>query len=829
MDSAIDPEIQGGSESPKEDSGVSNDMTTDTGDVSEPIDNMITLNQYMKGSDEDENGSDIRQGSDQSGTNDVDTDATALNIIELANSGEGHLVDLDGHELSSAEIKELVSQGEDKLKDKTRNIHMVEYNPKNKSNRIGRPRGHALSNIKVSGSNDSSENLEKSSVHLYKLNNQPLVGPGSRGAQVTSQNTKKRGQVTSKDKSKKLKQSQLNFPLKSKSEEPQRSQNNDSSDKRAFSESIEDKPNDKDDKDEPKPSVPKLKKQPNNNKLVSTSRTTVVNNRHKVSKQFPGPVIPLYYDLYDENLINSSTNKECREETLSLGFPVTPAAYGGDILFLVSYLSKFNDVIKLDNIGPQDIELGLSLPSVSNNENYDPNYVSPVMNALFSRLVTLVLNRKSEVNSNLQGKAVSELKSVCSSLGLPKEWKDANEVFRKRKLDPNQASPVDESNPDILLDESYVYQAPYVYENPFNDKQGFEKNGFSRISDPVDRLIMLRTLAQWSLTSSNEIKTFVSETVQNQDIPGDKETIYCSRAVLKGFQHTENLTKEINTKIEKKKYNPENEMVMKYLEPSSDPLAHPLRLRVDEMVVGDCGFHIGRFFLCRMAKPDNGGLSSIRKMSQVTKYTNDINLLPSKFKLYVQDTYRVLSDQLQKEGIEFNDQGDEVIVNDANDEEQKGEPETYNEKSQIFEVASNVEELESFIIHLQKRLGIIIDDTQSQSRIISATSMIYKPILNMYEYLANLLPLLSSQEEVQQSQRKRRRTVDYSDANASKRIGRLINDYEHQEGEEEEDDDDVFGPNENFEEPEGPEDVDYDEMGEDHEEEEEEEDDDYYD
>ncbi|EGV64883.1 hypothetical protein CANTEDRAFT_97700 [Yamadazyma tenuis ATCC 10573] len=771
MDLSIDPNIQHHHHS----DNSTEDVDTNTSPVDSHVvtssdapgdgnlDHVFTLNEYMKSD------------------NDEEVDGGESNELEMIDFSVGD----DASDKSTGLVDPKPS--------------LVEYKHKEKAQRLGRPRNHVLNNIKTSPE-ESNQNEEKSKYMLYRLDDQPVEGPGSRGGKGDVR--QKKGKITSDTlRKRKQKQAQLSFGstgiklLKKDTHEEE-------IDKDVTTEKGVVAPEKKIVKVEQNPksvvaldtesasteapkkannSVAKSgeKKKPSKEKhVVSASRTTVLNGRNKLTRQFPGPVIGLYYDLYDENVMNSAENKIASTEELALGFNVKKAPYASDVIFLVSYISKFKDIIALGNIGPQDIEKGICLE----DEAEEPQEVSPLMNELFCRLVTLVLNRKPDVNPKYQGKAVSELKAVCTSLGLPYEWKDSNEMYQKFTVEEDPANIVDESNPDILIKEGYVFKPPYVYENPFNDKQGFEKLGFPGISSGIDRLIMLRTLAQWSLTASNEIKAAIVDFLQKQDIPGDKETFYASRAVLKGFKHTEDLTTEINNKIAKKKYSEDNESVARYVEPVADPMDHPLRLRLDEMIAGDVGFNVGRFFFVRVSNESDGGVSSVKKMKHIWSDLSSMRAsYASRFKFYVQDTHKLLVDRLNGEGIEFTESGEEKTSEKLSAE---------SIDSHYYEVASNSEQLELFVMHLEAKLGISV--TGDIVSIIPSSSVIYKPVKALYEYLFGMLPLLKQQESLRAEARSsRKRTVDYSDVNASKKMKVYLEDDVEEQHEEPDDDEDA--------------------------------------
>lgn len=124
---------------------------------------------------------------------------------------------------------------------------------------------------------------------------------------------------------------------------------------------------------------------------------------------------------------------------------------------------------------------------------------------------------------------------------------------------------------------------------------------------------MLRTLVHWALSNSEIIKKEMTLNVQKQDMPGDKETYYAARSILYGFKNAQDTKTAAEAKLAKRK----SEEEVRYIDPTSDPKAHTLNIRLNEQIAGDIGFGIGRFYLCRMADEYNGGLSSIKKMNTV--------------------------------------------------------------------------------------------------------------------------------------------------------------------------------------------------------------------
>lgn len=515
------------------------------------------------------------------------------------------------------------------------------------------------------------------------------------------------------------------------------------------------------------------------------SRTTIIRERNRITRTLPGPLVPVHFDLYDDNLIGAETNASTSAENLALGFPVKPCAYLDDIIFLIGYLSKFNHIVGLGIMGPEDIEIGLGLVKTDPDV---PTRVAPDMDQLFRRLIALVLNRKKPILLSMQRTAIQELRGQYIGLGLPEEWRDDEHIRVVTSLpcDPVKDR-VDSTKPEVSSADNIEYQAPAEKMNPFLEPN-FEEFGLLGIEDPLDRLIMLRCLAVWSLSASNQLKTYLTKVINGQDIPGERDTIYASRAVLKGFNQITDLKKELELKISKKNKNqltpkgtPDPDSISRYIDPTSDPLAHPMALRYNEFLVGDCGFHIGRFYLVRMADGESGAISSIEKMKSVAKDAAGVrSSIPSSFKLYVEDVHQMLTESLAVLGPEFDEGGNEV------------ERTSTSKPSHHWSVvASNADELRSFLTHIGSRLGLI----DSDEPIISTGSLAYKPLRHMYQYLSLIQPLLEEFGNLEvtgvgEVRTSRKKKVNYS---ASKEA-----DYEDEEEDPEEyapgdrDDDDDY-------------------------------------
>lgn len=524
---------------------------------------------------------------------------------------------------------------------------------------------------------------------------------------------------------------------------------------------------------------------------LKPNKTTVLVTKSKIIKLLPGPLIGLSSSLYDDNLMQAKENKlKSTKEKLAFGYPVLAAPHAKDISIILMFLNKYKDIVfgkEVYYIGPHDFEIGLSLTKYfqealpneddeyvnyrlkEDREPYDPNYVSPLMTILFCKLLGLVLNKKKDILLVSQKGAIGELRSQVLTLGLPSEWTDSSNVLSKRletgkdgeeKEEGNK--PVDTNNPEILETERYSYEEPKVVYNPFKDA-GFEKNGLKALT-PVNRLIMLRTLVQWSLSNSESLKSYINENANYQDVGGERSTYYVARSIIKGFKNAEDASKEAELRISKRNANKkasaeandpkseEIESVTKFVDPQSDPLSHPLRWRIDDMCIADIGFNVGRFYLCRMADADGGGLSSLRKMKNVYTNFRELKDIPSSFKLYVEDVHQMIVEDFTEFGIEFDEKGNEVKS-----------PEPFNQpSSNWYEVAGNAAELKTFIDYVSEKLKLL-------------PSSLHKQSTNFVTLLSFIEPLISNQESAMigvttERITRKREEVNYNDISNSRKL-----------------------------------------------------------
>lgn len=506
----------------------------------------------------------------------------------------------------------------------------------------------------------------------------------------------------------------------------------------------------------------------------AASRTTIVREKSKCQLANHGLMVPLTYDLYDGNLLALQSNTAVALLPLTLGYPVQRVPYLHDVVYIMCFLSKFRDVVHTKPLGPADIERGLGLEPVSDTKETEAepsiaysrlrdrlkrqDYAAPVsdaMDELFRKLLALVLNRKKPIARDGQRSAIQELKAKYVSYGLPAEWRDDSTVHNKSvtRCEPI-TDLVDSSRPLIAVDQIVEYEGPQELMNPFHDKN-FETYGLRGIESPQDRCVMLRCLIVWSLSVSTALKSHIVTLVGKQEAPGERDTAYASRAILKGLGQTMELKKEMDLKRAKKQKQkvPQPEFVPQLHDPTADPLLHPLALRLNEFVVGDCGFHIGRFYLVRYADAESGRVSSTDQMRHLAKDFAGVRASqPSSFKLYVEDTHMLLLESLAAAGLEFDIKGKEV------------ENTTEVDESKYWHtVASDCGELQEFLEFLARKLGL----HSKEEAVVVPSNIAYKPLLHMYQYLTHIMPLLTEYEELNSrtssgSRTSRRKKVNYA-------------------------------------------------------------------
>lgn len=491
----------------------------------------------------------------------------------------------------------------------------------------------------------------------------------------------------------------------------------------------------------------------------SVSRTGLTPRvENKLCRQLPGPVTGIHYNLYDDNFINkplvSGDGLDAITKNIAAGFTVTPAKYAADIVYILEFLNKFRDIVGIDGLSPQLFEKGLGLTSRAPRQlKFTALFVSPDMQLVFLKLLALVLNRKKEVVS--QALAIMELRPQAVTLGLAKEWKrtvvvkvDADGQLVEVTTGDEVVKPMvttelmDASRPDMPPQPSPNLYRHYIEYNPFDDPE-FEQEGLAMLL-PENRLIMLRTLVHWAMSQLDQIRSVINSEYQTFEMLGDKDTLYAARIVLLGPQNCEEMKKEAEIKLNRRKA----EEAEKYVDPTLNPLEHGLRLRLVEGFAGDGGAFIGRFYISGMLDPNTGGLASMDKMRQVWEAPEASGPQTRRrrgvaFKLYVQDVHKMLGRAYTNDGIEFDAYGNEVELSVVD----------LSEQEEWYEVALNLEELLQFVHYLGRVLGhdsgengTIKHETDESAPSLPFTCGVYSLLTHLHRYLSHLLPVLQHNE-----------------------------------------------------------------------------------
>lgn len=494
----------------------------------------------------------------------------------------------------------------------------------------------------------------------------------------------------------------------------------------------------------------KLKKVSTRSKLEPTT-TTILRENNRNARPLPGPLVPLHYSLYDGNVIKRENNSAIAAEKLAFGFPTkhNPNLY--DIMYILLFLSKFEPVVQAGKLGPDDFEIGLDLESALRRPN-----ISQKMEVFFRRLLELLLNRKKLIPKEGQRPAIQELQAKYSTFGLPEEWRDDSSIHEVDSFPCNpEDDVVDPSQPPVAPEDLLEYEGPKELSNPFHSKE-FEDHGLAGVESPRQRVILLRTMVVWCLSVSMRVKTHLTSIVSKQEVPGERDNIYVARSVMKGFVQTLESKKDHEVKVARKTKPTSKggmqdfDLRLAYMDPTSNPMTHPLALRLNEYVIGDIGFHVGRFYLVRTADASAGGLGSLEEMKSSVKLSAGDRSMATNFRLYVEDVYSLLDSSLRVDGVEFDSHGHEVPHNAE-----------YDDTKYWYTVASNYEELQAFTDHVELKLS-----TKANPGVVTNASDAYRPLLHMYQYLRHVTPIIGELEGMYVSGsgevRAARKKMDYS-------------------------------------------------------------------
>ena len=107
-------------------------------------------------------------------------------------------------------ISEAIANSETPLASEIPAVKLVEYNPAEKTKRLGRPRKNMEALVEPSPADSSAKNHYEAKISKFRFDHIPVEGPGSRGGKQGARNLP-RGRITL-GTIKKRKQALLNFP-----------------------------------------------------------------------------------------------------------------------------------------------------------------------------------------------------------------------------------------------------------------------------------------------------------------------------------------------------------------------------------------------------------------------------------------------------------------------------------------------------------------------------------------------------------------------------------------------------------------------------------------
>ncbi|KAH3675670.1 hypothetical protein WICMUC_002587 [Wickerhamomyces mucosus] len=506
------------------------------------------------------------------------------------------------------------------IHDPNSTVSLVMVNPASKegTNRLGRPRrslnsGSPAPKPTDHGEGESLKNLDNSLVSTFRVDSLPVAGPGSRGGRKK----KERGRILNSNKIDGFLKKKLDEVINI-SDEEEIEDNHDLSKIAKPSELLSDKPS---------KNLTEKNKGQTNKKLVqqvlnfgnfkssfpSQNNDSTINKEKakplaklslssfkiskKPKKEIQGPLTQLQND---GNYVDLSLLKDEDLKKISFGYPIKPVSYAGDLIFIMGFYHKFRQFFTgLGNIDITEFESELGLNKIKVQENNNENFKEPAkgnneeevfeklpefINSFFIQLLTLVLNRDKLNTRKSLSAALIELLTRIKEFGIPQSWRSTESQPEKFQIDDSDL--VDSTTEDSEFFE-YTYKETSIDQQTFPlSTDDFINNGLIALT-PENRLILLKSLCQWSLTNSTKIKTHVSNLLNLQENT-EKETSY----IPKYIKYDEIEMKRLTNKPK----NVEKQVIDIFSNPEQDPLS----LRLVDFLIGNCGPSNGNYYLVNL-------------------------------------------------------------------------------------------------------------------------------------------------------------------------------------------------------------------------------------
>lgn len=516
------------------------------------------------------------------------------------------------HQLNQGSMEKPLDKPKQKIlnSDEKSQVSIVVVDPTSTegSRRLGRPRKNRIVTPK-SNQSTSSQNFNESVLSRFRFDSLPVVGPGSRGGR-----RKKNNIVTKPGRQFRFEKNTKNLKLVFE---------NGNGDKEFV---VIEKPEHSESEREETPSksetpstettfinlTPQQVIKPPV-KTISKRKLNYINKKNSQSS-----IVPIATEVISELAPDYSSDSS----KLALGFPIKPAPHAKDLFVILEFLSKFKAIFKeFQGLTAENLEHGLKLAPTSNpyskcknanqttgktQSSYKDSKPSEIVEKLFQRLLTLVLNRKRPIERNGVSRALEELKVQVLGFGLPCEWRDDTNLFKKTKFDNLQEfKPVDPSMKEFLEYDVYTFGHSLPIENTPFDDINFLNNGLIDL-DPEDRLILFKSLIYWSLSHSDVVKNELNVILNNQELTTEKETFYVSKYLKQGDE-------------------------IKVVDDNLNISRHDSNFRLLDFFLGDLGQN-GRYYLSWA----NNNQCSIEYLLKNPSYLKN-----QKFKLYVEDVFHL--------------------------------------------------------------------------------------------------------------------------------------------------------------------------------------------
>ncbi|CCF59980.1 hypothetical protein KAFR_0I02000 [Kazachstania africana CBS 2517] len=256
------------------------------------------------------------------------------------------------------------------------------------------------------------------------------------------------------------------------------------------------------------------------------------------------PVVPLPLEEFRDKQTSLLEAWKSKNEFLK------PVSYAGDVIKIMSFLHKFQNMFHsgLQSLSFIDFEIGLEL--IANDTELTTKELldhQDKLNLIFYSILKLVFDSKNYVVPSIKdlkqsrkpfAKYLKIFRRSTQELGSPKEWRIP--IFEEMDVTDSQHFPSNEDVEDIIqLDTSSTRDMSPIYdpcqnielprdEHPLFNKRiisAAEKDGLFAMEEPTDRLIALRHLIDIALINSGFVHDEIYRISHTKGDPSNDTTI----------------------------------------------------------------------------------------------------------------------------------------------------------------------------------------------------------------------------------------------------------------------------------------------------------------